>query len=134
MRAASLQPHFRCGIHDQLFGLTDVEGEIIVLAPHCHITVLLPVSRRHVVSKLDDGAGVVCGHAVVGEQGVQEGTKHTLLWGPLVKGQHGRGDVAYPHHLGLTRQEVQDPVSEGGVQSQGPKLGDKFRGDNGVER
>ena len=42
--------------------------------------------------------------------------------------------VAYPHHLGLTRQEVQDPVAEGGVQSQGPKLGDELGGDYGVER
>jgi hypothetical protein len=33
--------------------------------------------HRRVVSKLDDGVGVVFGHAVVGEQGVQEGTKHT---------------------------------------------------------
>jgi hypothetical protein len=36
--------------------------------------------------------GVVHGHTVLGEQGVQEGTK----------------------------QEIQDPVAEGGVQSQGP--------------
>jgi hypothetical protein len=33
-----------------------------------------------VVSKLNDGVGIMCGHAVVGEQGVQEGTKHTPLW------------------------------------------------------
>ena len=31
-------------------------------------------------------------------------------------------------------QEVRDPVAEGGVQSQGPKLGDELGGDNGVER
>ena len=29
-----------------------------------------------VVSKLNDGVGVMLGHAVVGEEGVQEGTKH----------------------------------------------------------
>ena len=37
--------------------------------------------HRHVVSKLN-GVGVVRGHTVVGEQGVQEGTKPTPLWGP----------------------------------------------------
>ena len=68
-----------------------------------------------VVSKLNDGVGVVLGHAVMGEQGVQEGTKHTPLRGPSVEDQHGRPVVAYPYHLGAARQEVQDPASEGGV-------------------
>ena len=55
------------------------------------------------------------GHAVVGEQGVQEGTKYTPLRGPSIEDQRGRLVVAYPYHQGATRQEVQDPVSEGGV-------------------
>ena len=107
------------------------------MVPHCQISdLLLPVDcliavgdqayHRHVVSKLDDGVGVVHGHAVVGEQRVQE---HTPLMGPRVEGQHavGVGFIAYPHYLGPSRQEVQDPVAEGGVQSQGPQLGDEFR-------
>ena len=68
-----------------------------------------------VVSKLNDGVGVVLGHAVVGEQGVQKGTKHAPLRGPRVEDQGGRCVVTYPYHLGLARQEVQDPVAEGGV-------------------
>jgi hypothetical protein len=63
------------------------------------------------------------------EQGVYEGTKYTPLWVPHVEDQHGGDDVAYTHHLGSDRQKVQDPVAEGGVQSQGPKLGDKLAGD-----
>ena len=62
----------------------------------------------------------------MGEQGVQEGTKHTPLWDPRVEDQHGGGDVAYPHHLGSARQEVQDPVAEGIVQFQGPMFGYKL--------
>jgi hypothetical protein len=31
--------------------------------------------------------------------------------------------VAYHHCLGEAHQDVQEPVSEGGVQSQGPELG-----------
>ena len=58
------------------------------------------------------------GHAVVGEQGVQEGTKHAPLRSPRVESQHGGCVVAYTHHLGAARQEVQDPVA--GVQFQGP--------------
>jgi hypothetical protein len=54
-------------------------------------------------------------------------------WGPRVEGQHGGGDVAYPHHLRSAGMEVQDQVAEGGVQSQGSKLGDKLGVDNGVE-
>ena len=49
------------------------------------------------------------GRAVVGEQGVQEGTKHALLRGPSAEGQCGRCAVAYSFHLGVARQEVQDP-------------------------
>jgi hypothetical protein len=35
--------------------------------------------------------------------------------------------------LGEARQEVQDPVAKGGVQSQGPEFDDEFGGDYGVE-
>ena len=68
------------------------------------------------VSKLNDGVGVVFGHAVVGKQGIQEGTKYTPLRGPSVKDQPGRRVVAYSYHLGTARQEVQDPVAEGGLE------------------
>ena len=30
-------------VHHQLLGLTDVEGEEVVVAPHCQVTDLLPV-------------------------------------------------------------------------------------------
>ena len=63
---------------------------------------------------VDDG-GVMFGHTVVGEQGIQEGTKYTPLRGPSLKDQHGRRGVAYSYHLGVAHQEVQDPVAEGGV-------------------
>jgi hypothetical protein len=59
------------------------------------------VIRTTTVGKLNDGVGVVRGHAVVGEQGVQEETEHAPLMGSSVEGQ-----------------EVQDPVAEGGVQCQ----------------
>jgi hypothetical protein len=38
-----------------------------------------------VISKLNDGVGVVLGHTVMGEQGVQEETKCTPLKGPGVE-------------------------------------------------
>ena len=50
------------------------------------MSVIRPTS---VVSKHNDGVGVVFGHAVVDEQGIQEGTKYTPLRGPSVKDQHG---------------------------------------------
>ena len=70
-------------------------------------------------SKLDDGVGIVHGQTVVGEQAVQKGTKNTPMRGPHIEGQRGRCVVTYPHHLGMANQKVQDPVAEGGVQSQG---------------
>ena len=45
----------------------------------------------------DDGVGVVRGYTVVGEEGVQEGTKYTPLRGLSVEDQCGRRVVAYPY-------------------------------------
>ena len=102
-------------VHDQLFCLTHIEGEVVVLAPHGQVFGLLPIGRLIVVgdqayhccvaSKLNNGVGVVFGHAVMGEQVVQEGTKYTPLRGPSVEEQHGRCVVAYPHHLGAACQK-----------------------------
>ena len=50
--------------------------------------------------KFNDGVGVMLGHAVVGEQGVLEETKHAPLRSPIVQEQRGRCVVAYPYHLG----------------------------------
>jgi hypothetical protein len=61
------------------------------------------------------------------------GTKHAPLRVPRVDGQRGGCVVAYPYHLDATRQEVQDPVAEGGLQFQGPELSDELGGLYGVE-
>ena len=42
----------------------------------------------------------VLGHAVMGEEGVQEGTEHPPLRGPHVVDQSGGCVVTYPYHLG----------------------------------
>ena len=52
----------------------------------------------------------------MGEQGVQE---RAPLWGPSVEDQPGGDAVSYPHHMGAARQEFQDPVAQGGVETQG---------------
>ena len=57
------------------------------------------------------------GHTVIGEQGVQERAENAPLWGPSVEDQRGGDVVSYPHHLVVARQEVQDPVAQGGVSS-----------------
>ena len=68
------------------------------------------------------------GHAVMGEQGVQERAQNAPLWGPSVEDLRGGDVVAYPHHLGAARQEVQYPVAQGGVETQGLELDDEFKG------
>ena len=65
------------------------------------------------------------GHAVMGEQGVQERAENAPLWGPRVEGQRGGDVVSYAHHLGASRQKVQDPVAQGGVETQGLQLNDE---------
>ena len=36
--------------------------------------------------------------------------------------------VSCLHYLGMDRQEVQDPVAQGGIQTQGPNLNDELGG------
>ncbi len=49
------------------------------------------------------------------EQGVQERAEHTALRDAGVESQGGRCGSAYPPSLGSARQEVQDPVTQDGV-------------------
>ena len=72
-------------------------------------------------------------HAIKGEQGLQEGAEHTPLWGPSVEDQRSGGVVSYLHHLGATRQEVEDPLAQGRVQTQGPELNEELGGYYGGE-
>ena len=54
-------------VHAQLNCLADVEGEVVVLAPHSQVSDLLPIGcllivgdqayHRRVISKLNDGVG-----------------------------------------------------------------------------
>jgi hypothetical protein len=55
------------------------------------------------------------------------------LWGPCVEDQQSGGGVSYLHQLGMAHQEVQDPVAQGGVQTQGPELNYELGGFCGVE-
>ena len=106
VNGAVLGPSFPV-VHDQLLCLTDVEGEVVVLALHCQVSDLLPKGclivisdqayHRRVVGKLNDGVGVVCSHAVLGEQGLQEGTEHAPIGDPCVEGQRGGGVVTFTH-------------------------------------
>ena len=73
------------------------------------------------------------GCAVMSEQGVQEGTEHAPLWGPRVEDQRSGCVVSYLHHLGAVHQEVQDPIAQGGVQTQGLKPNDEHVGYYGAE-
>ena len=73
------------------------------------------------------------GHAVVGEQGVQERDQNAPLWGPSVEDQRGGDVVAYPHHLGAARQEVQYLVALGGGETQGLELDGELGGYYGIK-
>ena len=62
------------------------------------------------------------GHAVVGEQGIQERAQNAPLWGPSVEDQRSGDVVSQLHHLVAARQKVQDPIAQGGVDTQGSSL------------
>ena len=125
MRMGSCSVFLFSVVHNHRLCLDHAEGEVVVLAPHGQVSDLLPLGclvvvgdQAHhccVISKLNDGVGVVPGHAVGREQGVQKGTEHAPLRGPCVEDQHGGCVVTFPYHLGVARQEVKDPVAEGSV-------------------
>ena len=56
------------------------------------------------------------------EQGVQERTEQAALGGAGVESQAGGCGAACPHSLGSAHQEVQDPITEGDVDSYVRKL------------
>ena len=72
------------------------------VALHCRrlVAVCDLADDGRVVSKLHDGVGAVCGHAVVCEQGVEERAEHAALRGSGVEDQGGGCDVSHPHCLG----------------------------------
>ena len=68
-------------LSNHLLCFDHVEGEVVILAPHCQVSDLLPIGCLIVVGdqayhccvngKLNDAVGVMLGYAVMGEQGVQ---------------------------------------------------------------
>ena len=53
--------------------------------------------------------------------------------GPSVEDQRSGDVVSYLHHLGVAHQKVQDPIAQGGVETQGLKLNDELGGYYGAE-
>jgi hypothetical protein len=54
----------------------------------------------------------------------QSWVNREYLSGPSVEDRRS-GDVVFClHHLGVAHQEVQDPIAQGGVETQGLKLSD----------
>ena len=90
MNGGVLSPPFPI-VHNHLLCLDHVEGEVVVLAPYSQVSDLLPIGCLIVViSKLNDGVGVVPGSAVMSEQGVQEGAEPAPRRGPRGKDKRGR--------------------------------------------
>ena len=82
-------------VHNHLLSLGYIEGKVVILAPSGQVSDLLPIGclvvvgdqayRCCVIGKLNYGVGVVPGHAVMSEQGEQEGAEHAALRGPVLR-------------------------------------------------
>ena len=64
---------------------------------------------------------ILRGHPVLGEHGVQEGTKHAPLRGPHVEGQRNGCVADYHHHLGAA------PIRKSRIQLQREVLNPRIR-------
>ncbi len=77
-------------VHNDLLGLGDIQGEVVMPAILLHCCPLLPVGclvtagdhphNCRVVRKLQDGVCGLCRHTVVGVEGIQKGAEDTTLW------------------------------------------------------
>lgn len=130
-------------VHNQLHCFADIEMEVVVLMPLCQGCDLLSVGHLvvigdqaddvSIVRKLNDDVGAIGGHAVMCEQGEQEGAEHTALSAACVESEGGGCGGAFPYCLGSAHQEVQDSVAQGGVEFHVSELDDKLWGHNGIE-
>jgi hypothetical protein len=66
----------------------------------------------------------------MGEQEEEEGAEHAPCG---VEGQRSGDFVSYLHPLETARQKVQNPIAQGGVETQGLQLNDELEGYYGVE-
>ena len=105
------------------FCFANIQLEVVVSAPRGQKVDLLPVVGlivSRIVRKLHHVIGAVGWCAVVSQQGEEQGTEHTALWGPCAECDAARGVVADSYclwHWPLT-EEVQNPIAKGGVEPQ----------------
>jgi hypothetical protein len=123
----SVLPLLSPEVYDHLLHFVDVEGEVIYLAPlHQGYIVVVGNQAYHccVVCKLDDRVGSV---SWVNREYRRELSTHPC-GAPVV-------EVSLPTFTtcGAARREVQDPVAQGGVQTQGVKFNDELGEYYGVE-
>ena len=113
---------------NNLLCFADVQQEVVDIAPRGQEVDLLPVvglivlgDETHqscVIRKLHHVIGAVGGCTVVSQQGEEQGTEHTALWGPCFERDAARGVVANSHCLWPLTEEVQNPVAKGAVDPQ----------------
>ena len=110
-------------VNHNLLCFADIQQEVVVSAPRGQKVDLLPVvglivlgDETHqscVVRKLHHVIGTVGCCAVVSQQGEEQGTEHTALWGPCAECDAARGVVADSYCLWPLTEEVQNPIAKG---------------------
>lgn len=111
-----------------------LEHQPVNLVPVCS---LIPSADEaddcSVICKFNDGFGRVDGCSVIRIQGIQERAQHTALGGACAEGQGGGAGGAYLNHLRAVSQEVLDPGTDGGGESDVDELVHQDIRNNGVK-
>ena len=97
-------------VNNNLLSFADIQQEVVVAAPCGQKVDLLPVvglivlsdetHQSGVIRKLHHVIGAVGWCAVVSQQGGEQGTEHTALWGPSAECDAARDVVSDSYCLG----------------------------------
>jgi hypothetical protein len=110
-------------VHNDLLCFANVEGEGVYLAQLRQSAYLLSVGSSLIrPTTVMTSANLELELCQSMQSWIYRRGLRTPLCGPHVEDQWQGANVAYLHHLGAARQDVQDPVAYGGVQTQGSEI------------
>ncbi len=116
-------------VDNDLLHFVDVKDEVVSSTPAHELlhllsvgpVIVVPDQAHHccVISVFDDVVSGGPGNAVMGHQGEEQQSQDTVLRGASAQSGDRGGFLSHMHELRPVGQEVENPVAEGGAETQG---------------